>query len=241
MIFLKLGGSLLSDSGKPFVMNWTSLGTVIDSLSQMDEEMIVFHGGGGFGNFIAKEYAGTEVGFFKIREAMARMNNMVVSSFIAKGIPAVGFSPGSFMVARNGKITEGFFDHIAGAVKNYVPVLHSDAVLDRENGYSYVSAEKIMNEIARHTKPRRVLIACSSPLLMDGEKVKEIADWNYRDIVSTFTPEIQAKVIETAELSAGHRIEAYVFDGSSPDAINRAWKYGEGTRIQVTRVPKLFD
>jgi isopentenyl phosphate kinase len=241
MIFIKLGGSLISDVSKPFSMNWTSLGTVVDSLSQIDEEMIVFHGGGGFGSFIAREYAGTEVGFFKIREAMSRMNNLVVSSFIAKGIPAVGFSPGSFMVARNGKITEGFFDQIVGGMKTYVPVLHSDAVLDRENGYSYISSEKIMNEIAKHAKPRRVLVACNSSLLMDGEKVKEIADWNYRDIVPTFTPEIRAKVIETAELSADHKLEVYVFDGSSPDAIKRAWKYGEGTRIQVTRIPKLFD
>jgi len=247
MIFIKIAGPLITDKNKPFSVNWKTLETVSHSIGEVKEDIIVGHGGGSFGHFIANEYAGQESGYFKIRESMMKLNTIVVSSLIAKEIPAVSFSPSNFMLMKGGKIEQTMFDQILTSIKKYVPVLHFDPILDRENGYELLSTEQILRELAKVIKPRKFLLATTGPLTIKGEKVDEIADWNFRDIVPNLDDKerldikggIKEKVMELAHISAENDIECYVFDGSSPHAIKRAWKFGEGTRIRVSKVPSL--
>ena len=248
MIFIKLGGSLITEKNKPFSVNWDNLSNVAKSIAEIDEDMLIGHGGGSFGHFVASEYTGMEQGYFKIREAMNKLNIIVVSSLIAKGVSAVGFSPSSFMLSKGGNITDCFYKQIMEASKKYVPVIHGDAILDREDGYKLFSTEQIFRKLARSIHPRRILLASDSAVLDNGEMVKEIADWNFREVVSNIsestdpidiTGGMKQKVIEAARISAENDIEVYIFDGSTPDAIKRAYKFGEGTRVRVSKVPPL--
>lgn len=246
MIFLKLGGSLITDKSKPFTVNWSALETAVKSIGEIDDRLIVGHGGGSFGHFVAKEYEGFVEGFFKAREAMAKLNNIVVSSLIAKNIYAVGFPPSCFTICKGGKIEQMNYDALKMATKYYVPVVHGDVILDRELGYTILSTEMVFRELAKRLKPRKVLLASNSAVMFDDEPVKEIADWNYRDVMTKVTGTendvtggMRGKVIEAAKISAQTKTEVYIFDGSSPGAIKRAWKYGEGTRVRVTKVPSL--
>ncbi|MBR9689855.1 MAG: hypothetical protein GOV01_03095 [Candidatus Altiarchaeota archaeon] len=246
MIFLKIGGSVITDKSKPFTVNWTGINTAVKGVSEIEEAMVVGHGGGSFGHIIANEYKGMQAGFFKIREAMAKLNGLFVASLISKGVDAVGFPPSSFLLAKGGKVTKIFSDQLMEASKNYVPVIHGDAILDSEDGYRVFSVERIFYELAGKLKPRKVFLATDGPIMMGEERVEEIADWNFRDILKgvseseaiDVTGGMRGKIMEAAKISAKHKIECYIFDGSIPDAIRRAWKYGEGTRIRVTRIPK---
>ena len=246
MIFIKLGGSLITDKSKPFTMNWSALETAAKSIADVDDQVLVGHGGGSFGHFVAKEYEGFMEGFFKAREAMAKLNNIVVSSLIAKNIYAVGFPPSSFTICKGGKVEQMNSDPLRLAARNYVPVVHGDVVLDRELGYTILSTEQVFLELSRKLKPRKVLLASNSPVILDGEEVTEIADWNYRDVVGKIggaendvTGGMKAKVMDAARISAMTRAEVFIFDGSSPGAIKRAWKYGEGTKVRVTKAPQI--
>ncbi len=248
MIFIKLGGSLITNKNKPFSVNWDNLSNTAKSISEIDEEMIIGHGGGSFGHFVASEYIGMESGYPKIREAMQKLNIIVVSSLIAKGVPAASFSTSSFMLSKGGKITDNFYKSIMEASKKYIPVIHGDAILDREDGYKVFSTEQIFAKLARSIHPRRIFLATDSAVLDNGDTVKEIADWNFRDVVSNLsestsptdiTGGMKQKVIEAARISAENDIEVYIFDGSTPDAIKRAYKFGEGTRVRVSKVPSL--
>jgi isopentenyl phosphate kinase len=247
VIFLKIGGSVITDKSKPFTVNWTGINTAVQGVKEIDDALIVGHGGGSFGHFVAKEYEGMPQAFTKIREAMAKLNQIFVASLIAKGVNAVGFPPSGFMISKGGKLQKTFHEPIQEAAKNHVPVVHGDAILDRERGYVIFSTERVFFELAKFIKPRRILLAGDGPVFSEGEVVKEIADWNFKDIVEQakapnhvdVTGGIKGKIIEAARISAKHNAEVYIFDGSVPGAIKRAWKFGEGTRVRVTRVPSV--
>lgn len=243
MIFLKLGGSLITKKDEPFTVNWTVMEAVAAGASKIDEALLVGHGGGSFGHFVAKEYEGYIEGFFKTRGAMAKLNNIVVSSLIAKGVYAVGFPPSSFMVCKGGEVDEFHPESVIASKEHYVPVLHGDAILDREMGYVIYSTERIFREMAKHIKPRRVLLATDSAVLMDGEPVEKVGDWNIQDVLEAtsggganeVTGGMKEKVREAAIISAETESPVFIFDGSKEDAIKRAWKFGEGTRVEVTK------
>ncbi len=246
MIFLKIGGSVITHKSRPFTVNWTGINTAVQGIKEIEGPLLVGHGGGSFGHFVAREYEGMPQAFTKIREAMAKLNQIFVSSLVAKGVPAVGFTPSNFMIAKGGKV-KLFHEPLLEASKEHVPVVHGDAILDRERGYVIFSTERVFLELAKFIKPRRVLLASDGPVMSDGEPVKEVADWNFRDVLEGLTPPkhtdvtggMRGKLLEAARISAKHGAEVYIFDGSVPGAIKRAWKFGEGTRVRVTRVPSL--
>lgn len=249
MIFLKVGGSVITDKSKPFQMDWTGVNTVVQDIGGLDEELVLGHGGGSFGHYVASEYAGRPEGFFKIKEAMAKLNMLFVSSLVSKGVDAVGFPPSAFMLCKGGDVEEMLWEPVAEAAKRYVPVVHGDAVLDLEDLYTILSTERVLRELAAHVKPRRVLLATDGPVMVDGDAVDEVTDGNFEEVYGQLggaqgidvTGGMKAKVLEAARLSAEQKVEVYIFDGSAPGAIKRAWKHGEGTRVRVSRVPSAGE
>jgi isopentenyl phosphate kinase len=245
VIFLKIGGSVITDKSEPFKVDWTGMSVAVEGVAEIDSPLVVGHGGGSFGHMVAKEYEGLPQGFFKIREAMSKLNQLVVSSLLSKDVPAVGFPPSCFMLCKGGDVKEAFWKPVLEATKNHVPVLHGDAILDLEDGYTILSTEQIFGELAGQVKPRRVLLASSSAVMLDGEPLKEINDSNFGDVFSQLegaeetdvTGGMKSKVFEAAKMSAEHGVEVYVFDGKAPGAIKRASLSGEGTRVRVSELP----
>ncbi|MBR9680620.1 MAG: hypothetical protein GOU98_02230 [Candidatus Altiarchaeota archaeon] len=240
MIFLKVDGKILTKK-RQFTVDWTGLNTVVESIDELGEETIIGHGGGSFSETIQTEYKGVREGFFKIREAMNKLNALFTSSLIAKGIDAISFSPSAFCISKGEKIQKMFYEPIVDSLKNYVPVIHSGAVLDRETIYKVYSVDELFYVLAQHIKPRKFLVASDSAIEVDNEMVKEIADWNFRDVIKGVGEEKKQQIMDAAKISSRHQLEVNIFDGSVPGAIKRAWKFGEGTRIRVTRIPKSLD
>lgn len=237
MIFVKVAGGVITTK-KPFTVNWTGINTIIKGLQELEEEAVIGHGGGSFSQTIEAEYEGTREGFFKIRESMDKLNYIFVSSCVAKGVDAVGFSPNSFAISKGGTIKKFFFEPIVEASKNYHPIIHRGAVLDTENLWQVFKVDELFYELAKHIKPRKFLIANDHEITSDGEAVNEIADWNFRDVVKGLDETDKQQVMDAARFSSRYRIEVHIFDGTIPGNIKRAWKFGEGTRVQVTRLPK---
>ena len=154
MIFLKLGGSLITDKSKPFTVNWSALETAAKSIGEIDDRLIVGHGGGSFGHFVAKEYEGFVEGFFKAREAMAKLNNIVVSSLIAKNIYAVGFPPSCFTICKGGEIEQMNYEALKMA-SPYCVAKGQDHIAERiksiaqENDVSIVENKPLARELYR--------------------------------------------------------------------------------------------
>ena len=240
MIFLKLGGSIITHKDRPFSVNWEVLGRLAGEVSELEERMVIGHGGGSFGHYVAEEYGGRDEGFPKICAAMDKLNQMVVASLISKEVPAIGFHPRNFMLARGGELEMIEARPLVEISRKFVPVVHGDAILDLEEGYTIFSTERVFREIGRHLKPKKVLLASSSPVIIDGEPLREVGDWNLRDVLEQVggagdaTGGMKGKVEEAARLSAESGTAVCIFDGTKKGALKRALKYGEGTVVRVS-------
>ncbi len=242
MIYLKIGGSLITDKKVPFSVRWDRIVQVVNEVAEINEKMIIGHGGGSFGHVIARDYEGLLVGFPKIREAMMKLNMILVSSLLAREINAVTFPPSTFMVARGGKVEGIFVDSIMEALdKDMVPLVHGDAILDRDLNYVIFSTERVFRELAQYIKPRKVLIASTDPVWIDGKMVDEINDGNYAEIVDRVggsegidvTGGMRGKIKEAALLSAIAKVDVYIFDAREKGRIKEAARKGCGTRIRI--------
>ena len=101
-VFVKLGGSILTDKNAPEALSTTILHEVAQTLAAIRREqpnltLLVGHGGGSFGHYWAEKYAtaagihGPESwwGVARVADAMARLNRAVVAALLAWALAQV--------------------------------------------------------------------------------------------------------------------------------------------------------
>ena len=173
LIFLKLGGSLITDKDKPYTPRLDKLAdlaleikTVLDSTP--DLLLILGHGSGSFGHSAAKKHGtrdGVKTveqwhGFAEVRFQAAELNRHVMQSLIHAGVPAIPFSPSSSMVLNNRKVTSHNSLAIRKALEaNLLPVVHGDVTFDETLGGTILSTEDVFAFLAEHFPPARILLA----------------------------------------------------------------------------------
>ncbi len=158
--FIKLGGSVITDKEKPY----TKRGEVIKrliieigrSLRKENSGLFIGNGGGSYAHTAALKYQDVEgkdekdtrMGFAEIADSAARLNRIIVSSFIQEGFPAIGVPPSSVTTADNKKLKKIFLSSILEMLnQGLVPVVYGDVVVDRLLRYSIISTEKILSFI----------------------------------------------------------------------------------------------
>jgi len=173
IIFLKLGGSLITDKDKPYTPRLDKLQslaleikTVLDSSPGL--LLILGHGSGSFGHTAAKKHGtrdGVKTseqwhGFVEVRFQASELNRYVMESLINAGIAAIPFSPSSSMVSRNRKVTSHNIVAIRKALEaNLVPVVHGDVAFDETLGGTILSTEDVFAFLVEHFPPTRILLA----------------------------------------------------------------------------------
>lgn len=164
LIYLKLGGSLITDKR----IAERARQAVIDSLANEiaaarqnhpDLHLIIGNGAGSFAHRPAKEY-GTRngartskewYGFAETADAASRLNRLVVKSLLAAGVPAWSVQPSVELRCRDGVIEGGPAETVAMALRNgLVPVVHGDVALDSVRGATIASTEEIFTWLAEN-------------------------------------------------------------------------------------------
>lgn len=178
LIFLKLGGSLITDKDKPYTPRLDKLAdlareikTVLDSTPGL--LLILGHGSGSFGHTAAKKYGTRDGildpkgsieeywhGFAEVRFQAAELNRYVMESLIHAGVPAISFPPSSSLVSNNRKVTH----HNALAIRkalgaHLLPVVHGDVLFDEALGGTILSTEDVFAFLAEQFPPSRILLA----------------------------------------------------------------------------------
>lgn len=161
LILVKLGGSLITNKSKPFSVRLNTirrLGIEIYGLKKtVDADIIIGHGGGSFPHVPAKKYRTNEgirnkhstMGIAEVQDAAARLNRIVVSGFISAGLPAITFSPSSFLITKNGEVDKSFLKSLVKSLNlSMLPVVYGDVTLDSYKGCSIISTEKVLNYLA---------------------------------------------------------------------------------------------
>ena len=187
LVFLKLGGSLITDKTKPY----TPLLDVMDDLALQiktalqthpDLRVLVGHGAGSFGHVPASEYKTRDglpprstplvyrrrddtqdsywKGFAEVRYQASALNRFVMESFHKVDLRAIALPPSSSVISSNGKVSVWDTTPIRMALAaDIVPVVFGDTVFDEVRGGTILSTEDLFMYLANALHPDRILLA----------------------------------------------------------------------------------
>ena len=173
LIFLKLGGSLITDKTRPYTPRLETLDSLALQIATAYREnagmqLVLGHGSGSFGHQAASQFgtragvSGPEAwrGFAEVWYQASRLNRLVVEALRQAGLPAMTISASSSVTARDGQVSAWDPDPLQRALANgLLPVIHGDVVFDEARGGTILSTEDLFAHLAQQLHPERILLA----------------------------------------------------------------------------------
>ncbi|MFN3742174.1 MAG: isopentenyl phosphate kinase [Anaerolineales bacterium] len=213
LVFLKLGGSLITEKTKPYTARLEQIDALARVLAQIlttmpDLALLIGHGSGSFGHQAAQE-EGTRAGlsanasaetqerywrgFVEVAYQAARLHRLVIDALHRAGVPAISFPPSAILHrTRSGKLQCSIAPVHLALEAGLVPVVYGDVLFDARQGGGIVSTEEVFEALALPLRPQRILLAG----LEDGVW----ADFPHR---TRLISEIDAKGFEQLRSSLG--------------------------------------
>lgn len=173
LLFLKLGGSLLTDKRGDETLRSQVLARLAHEISRALSErpelrLVVGHGSGSFGHVAAAPYqtrAGVTTeqewrGFAGVSAAAARLNRLVCDAFLDAGIPAIALQPSASAHCLDGRIIHLASRPVRSALAaGLVPLVYGDVAFDVVRGGTIISTEEVLAYLADEMGPRWLLLA----------------------------------------------------------------------------------
>ena len=197
-LFLKLGGSLLTDKRGDEALRPQVLARLAreirGALSERPElQLVVGHGSGSFGHVAAAPYqtrAGVTTerqwrGFAGVSAAAARLNRIVCDAFLDAGIPAVSLQPSASAHCLDGKLIHLATRPVGLALAaGLVPVVYGDVAFDVVRGGTIISTEEILAHLTEEMQPGWLLLAGDTDGVYgpDGAVIPKIDEAGYARI-----------------------------------------------------------
>ena len=177
MIFLKLGGSLITDKLTPQTARIEVIqrvGTEIKSALERHPslQIVLGHGSGSFGHFSGKKYNTRQgvfskkdwLGFAEVWYDAASLNQLVVTALKDANLSPLVFPPSSSVFSSNREITSWDLGPIRSALdKGLLPVVYGDVVFDTSLGGTILSTEDLFVHLAGNLKLGQILLAGQDP------------------------------------------------------------------------------
>lgn len=177
LIFIKFGGSLITDKHTPRTPRRELIRKLADELSASlirnpGMQVLVGHGSGSFGHVSAAKYGTREgvttaadwKGFLEVWRDARELNTILIEAFTAAGLPVISLSPSATTLADDGRVAGYALDAIRQALKNgLIPVIHGDVVFDATRGGTILSTEELFVHLALELRPQRILLAGQEP------------------------------------------------------------------------------
>lgn len=173
IIFLKLGGSLITDKDTPYTPRIDKLNELaLEIKTALDSNpgllLILGHGSGSFGHTAAKKHGtrnGVQTneqwrGFAEVKFQAAELTRHVIESLMNAGLPAISIHPSSSMVSNNRKVIHHNIVVLRKALDvHLLPVVHGDVAFDESLGGTILSTEDVFAFLAEQFSPTRILLA----------------------------------------------------------------------------------
>jgi isopentenyl phosphate kinase len=198
LIFLKLGGSLITDketpeTPRPEVLE--RIGREIASALDGSFRLLAGHGSGSFGHVVGREYgvrSGVSgprgwYGFAATARAAARLNRLVTDALWEAGVPALSVQPSASARCRDGEILSLSTGLLKRALdEGLVPLVYGDVALDEVRGGTIISTEEIFAWLARRFEPAWILLAGETAGVLDrhGQVVPKITHETWQEVSS---------------------------------------------------------
>lgn len=173
IVFVKLGGSLITDKSQPMTPRLEVIQRLADEIAQAmaaapDLQLLIGHGSGSFGHAVANQYQTQSGGksqdywrgFSKVWAAARELNQFIINALIRSGLPVIAFPPSAGIITRNTHIQSWDISPIQAALAhNLVPVVYGDVIFDTELGGTILSTEAVFQYLVGAIHPHEVLLA----------------------------------------------------------------------------------
>lgn len=197
-IFLKLGGSLITDKTGVEAVRADVLQRVAQEIQEAQSDnpglrLVLGHGSGSFGHVVGAKYGtrnGVQTpeewrGFTEVSASALRLNRIVTEAMLAVGLSAISLQPCASVVCRDGQITDINTAPILAALNaGLLPVIHGDVAFDTMRGGTIVSTEEVMMALADEIRPSWLLLAGETKGVYDlsGDIIPAISRSNIADV-----------------------------------------------------------
>ncbi|HHH82784.1 MAG TPA: isopentenyl phosphate kinase family protein [Chloroflexi bacterium] len=257
LIFLKLGGSLITQKDEPETPRPETIARLAQELRRALERqpltMLIGHGSGSFGHAAAarlgvhqdKPTLGAWGEYAEIWRAAHRLHMLVLKALWREGLPAISYPPSVSALAEGGRLISMAHAPIQRSLESgLLPITMGDVVFDDEWGAVIVSTEQVFAYLAGRLRPRRVLLAGSAlGVLRPGSRPAEIYEILTRrdftamhfdappgaDVTGGMASKVEIS-LDLAERLPG--AEVRIFSAEEPDALLDVLIGGtRGTRI----------
>ena len=172
MIFLKLGGSLITEKANPETPRLDMLRRLAQEIADARHidpalRLLIGHGSGSFGHAAASRHATQHgastpeqwLGFVEVWRSANRLNRIVVDALSDAGLPVLSFPPSASALARSGEVTELADLPIQRALGHgLIPLVQGDVAFDSIQGACILSTERVFTWLAPRLRPGRILL-----------------------------------------------------------------------------------
>lgn len=187
MIFLKLGGSAITDktreaTPKPDVIRdaaraiFSAREHFAGEMKIHDLKILLGHGSGSFGHFTAQKWGFGKGEAFAAMQASQnasplqwrayaetgasaqRLNRLVTDIFLEENVPVVSIQPSASARTRDGELYAFDSANIQTALDhNLIPLIYGDVAFDETRGMAIASTDALFAYLAPILKPSRVI------------------------------------------------------------------------------------
>ena len=258
-VFLKLGGSLITDKTQPYTPRLERLDDLAAQIAVARRELpglrlLVGHGSGSFGHQAAVQF-GTRRGvssptewhgFAEVWYQASTLNRIVLEALRRAGLPAVTLSPFASVRAEDGRVRQWDPGALQECLdRGLLPVIHGDVILDSARGGTILSTEDLFAHLAPLLRPQRILLAGLEegvwqdfpartrliPVLSAANLPPSFGEAQGADVTGGMRAKV-SQVLALVEQVPG--LEGLIFSGEQPGNLRRALS-GEnpGTRLML--------
>lgn len=239
LVFIKLGGSVITDKSKPYTVREDVVKRLCSEISKALEEkimpIVIGHGGGSFPHVSASKYQTQKgiinddswEGFSKVQDDASKLNRIIVERLIESEINAISIQPSASCLASNDRIVEWDSNIEKYLEKGMVPVPYGDACLDKEKGCCIISTEELFNFLSKKIKPEKIIMVgkVDGVLSKDGnviEKISNIDDVRKHVKSSDGIADVTGGMVHKIERSLDTGIETIIINGLEANRLYNA-------------------
>lgn len=172
LIFLKLGGSLITDKNREGTARPERIRQVaLEVRAALNQEpglrLLIGHGSGSFGHFAGRRHGTREGvrgpdawrGFTQVSAAAARLNRLVTDILLESGLPVISLQPSASASCHDGAIEDIAWHPIRTALDHHlIPLVYGDVAFDSNRGGTIISTEEIFAALTPLLRPDHILL-----------------------------------------------------------------------------------
>ncbi len=164
---IKLGGAVITNKEIPESVRTDVLDRLIKEISQAQKQtsqlLVLGNGAGSFAHVPATRYKtlqgfsseDSRIGMAITQDSAARLNRLVVAACLREDIPAVSVAPSNSLITESMKAKTWFPDVFEEYLRNQLtPVTYGDVLVDRKQGCTIWSTDKVFSFFARQFQQR---------------------------------------------------------------------------------------